>query len=129
MPITDLSSTIGIEEIPPEVATDAELTASIAAALIKTLSLFPRSSSIGSINGNDCLTSSAAGYMWVDGSVPHTFLPANAGTLLQGDGLWGTTLQGLYRVQAMISLTTVANGTVLWIRHQNNGAWAPWRML
>lgn len=117
-PVTEAS-------LPPEMTRDTELVA----ALLKALTVFPRSSSTGAVDGNNCLTSSALGIMWVDGNTVHSNLPASAGLLGQGDPLFGTISQGLYRVQIMIPLTTVANGTTVYVRHQNNGAWAAWRNL
>jgi hypothetical protein len=117
-PVTEAS-------LPPEMTRDNEL----ATALVKALSLFPRSRGTGAVDGNNCLTSSAAGFMWIDGNTPHANLPVSTGLLIQGDALWNTTVSGLYRVQAMVALTTIANGTVVWVRYQNNGAWASWRAL
>jgi hypothetical protein len=128
MPITNLNEVVSASEIDPAITTDTELTASIATAIAKTLSLFPRSAT-ASVNGDNCLTTAAAGFMWVDGSTPHTNLPANTGFLVQGDPHWGSALAGLYRVQVMVPLTTVASGTVVYVRHQNNGNWAAWRIL
>ncbi|MEG4634842.1 hypothetical protein QUB56_35790 [Microcoleus sp. AR_TQ3_B6] len=117
-PVTEAS-------LPPEMTRDTELVA----ALLKALTLFARSSSIGAIDGNNTPINAAAGFMWVDGNAAHANLPASAGLLIEFDPLRNTVSQGLYRAQIMIPLTTVANGTVFHVRHQNNGAWASWRML
>ena len=118
-PVTEAS-------LPPEMTRDTEL----ALALLKALTLFPRSSSTGAaVDGNNCLTSSAAGYMWVDGNTAHTNLPAPTGVLFQADGLYTTNQQGFYRIQIFIAGTTQTSVTSFFVRHQNNGTWAPWRAL
>ena len=118
-PVTEAS-------LPPEMTRDTEL----AAALLKAITLFPRSSSTGAtVNGNNCLTSSAAGFMWVDGNTAHANLPASTGVLLQADGLFATNQQGLYSIQFFVAGTTASSQTSVFVRHQNNGTWAPWRAL
>ncbi|WP_445173779.1 hypothetical protein [Microcoleus sp.] len=118
-PVTEAS-------LPPEMTRDTE----VVLALLKAITLFPRSSSTGTaVNGDNCLTSSAAGYLWVDGNTVHTNLPAPTGVLFQADGLYTTSQQGLYRIQFFVAGTTQTTQTSVFVRHQNNGSWAPWRTL
>jgi hypothetical protein len=118
-PVTEAS-------LPPEMTRDTELLA----ALTKVLSLFPRSSVTGAVNGDNCLTSSAAGFMWLDGDIVHSNVPANTGSLFQIDPLWGTAAEKLYRIQIMVPRgLSASNTSLLFLRHQNNGIWTAWRSI
>ncbi len=111
--------------LPPEMTRDTELVA----ALVKAFSLFFRSSGT-TVDGNNCLTSAAAGFMWLDGDTVHSNVPANTGTLFQWDPLWGTGGEKLFRIQIMIPRGfSASNTSLLFLRHQNNGAWTAWRSI
>lgn len=115
--------------IPADITRDSETMAAIAAAIAKTLSLFPRSAG-KSISANNCLMDSSAGFMWLDGDITHTNVPAGTGTLFQLLPLWGTPLETFYRIQIMIpGGSSPSNTTLLFVRHQNNGTWTTWRSI
>jgi hypothetical protein len=119
-----LENPITEPRIPGAIARDSE----VLEAILKTLSLFPRTS-LSSVNGNSLITSAAAGFQWIDTDRVHTNLPATSGLLLQFDGLFGTAQQGLYRVQIFVAGTNASSGSVLYLRHQHQGNWASWRTI
>jgi len=112
--------------LPPEMTRDSELLAEF----LKTFSLFPRSSGTGAVDGNNCLAGRAGGFMWLDGDVVHSNVPANTGTLFQWNPLLGTTGENLFKIQIMIPRGLSASNTSLFfLRHQNNGTWTAWRSI
>ncbi|MEG4396482.1 hypothetical protein [Microcoleus sp. BROC3] len=115
-PVTD-------PQIPQPIARDSE----IAAALIKTLSLLPRTGGGSNADANTAIQGVSAGFKWIDGGAAvFSNFPATTGVsgcLIQIDGLWGTTSAGLYCIQFHSTLT------VLSFRAQNNGTWGAWRTL
>jgi hypothetical protein len=100
----------------------------VTAAFIKGLSVFPRSSP-SAVDGNNLMSGIAAGFQWIDSDATHTNLPANVGTLIQFDPLFGTAITGLYKIQFFVAASTTSATSRLHLRHQVNGSWTPWRLI
>jgi hypothetical protein len=114
-------------DIPALITRDTEFAAALAAALAKTLTLFPRSSG-QSIDANNSPISGSSGWMWLDGDTGHSNVPAGTGTLIEINALSNTTSATNFRIQIMIPRgTSPSNTSLAFIRHQNNGTWTLWR--
>jgi hypothetical protein len=136
--------------LPPELAWDSEVTAAIAdheaktdphpvyltqaeseemirQALVKSLSVAPRTGgSTGlTIDANNAIAPGrAAAIRWIDGNNTYVNFPFStaSGTLYQFDALFNSSIVGKY----MNQLFTMPDQSKIYYRSQNNGVWIGW---
>ena len=112
-PVTEAS-------LPPEMTRDTEL----ALALLKALTLFPRSGSLGQFDANNSSITGPGGFMWLDGGITNLNLPpnVNTGIFVQLDPLNTYSETGKYLSQIFFSVSHR-----LFFRLRINGTWGAWR--